>query len=438
MARIKILADGISPQAQANARGKLFERVMAEVLRHNGYTIDTIPSVNYAGMEIDIDGKATIAQVPLYAECKCYETEVDSPKFQAFYGKYMSRWLNDKRSHGLFIALPGINSHAKGFYRENCEKKTEITVKLLEEDDVFSAIISTNLISRPEAIVKTIDPTQGTPGDVVLLYTDKGIFWVVYIIPPSTGIAKRIAVLDHQGNRVIDKATIDYLIRLLPELGDFDLVSPSDASTSPTKGQDAEEIVEVRGSSACFEYQFPASPEYFVGRQAALSELDDFVKEVLQRTTSSRGILFEANSGWGKSSIVLASVERLRNMGHFALAIDSRSASSSQFILRVTDYVLRSCEGYHDLLDESKLPKAISGFDGAVKAILHIGKALEAKSKLLFIFLDQFENVFFLQDALRRIRDLFLKVCDAQTNVVFGFSWKTDLIGLTSEFSTLR
>lgn len=29
---------------------------------------------------------------------------------------------------------------------------------------------------------------------------------------------------------------------------------------------------------------------------------------------------------------------------------------------------------------------------------------------------------------------MFLKVCDAQTNIVFGFSWKTDLIGSTSEF----
>jgi hypothetical protein len=58
-----------------------------------------------------------------------------------------------------------------------------------------------------------------------------------------------------------------------------------------------EEIVEVRGSSSCFEYQFPASPEHFVGRQPILEEIDSFTQAVISRETSSRGILFEANSG---------------------------------------------------------------------------------------------------------------------------------------------
>lgn len=57
--------------------------------------------------------------------------------------------------------------------------------------------------------------------------------------------------------------------------------------------------------------------------------------------------------------------------------------------------------------------------------------------QLLFIFFDQFENLFFLPDALRPIRDLFLKVCDAESNVILGFSWKTDLFGLTTDFPYL-
>ncbi len=51
---------------------------MTRVLRRHGYSIDAIPNVNYAGMEIDIDGKQTITGVPLYAECKCYETEASA------------------------------------------------------------------------------------------------------------------------------------------------------------------------------------------------------------------------------------------------------------------------------------------------------------------------------------------------------------------------
>ena len=148
---------------------------------------------------------------------------------------------------------------------------------------------------------------------------------------------------------------------------------------------------------------------------------------------------YEANSGWGKSSLVLTSVDCLEEMGHFAVAIDSRSASSAQFSMRVVNYVLSKFGDFGGLLPQSQNPTTITGFEGAVKALLDTGRALERHGKLLVIFLDQFENVFLLQDVLRRIRDLFLKVCDAQTSIVLGFSWKTDLVGLTNDFPyTLR
>ncbi len=116
MGKLKILASGNSPQAKAQIRGKLFEKLMTEVHRHYGYSIDHhITNVDYAGMEIDIEGRHLVTGIPFYAECKCYETEmIDAPKLQAFYGKYMAKWLKEKRSHGLFIALPGINSHTQG------------------------------------------------------------------------------------------------------------------------------------------------------------------------------------------------------------------------------------------------------------------------------------------------------------------------------------
>jgi len=272
MGRLRILASGNSPQAQAQARGMLFEKLMAEVLRHYGYSIDRIPRVNYAGMEIDIEGKAIVTGIPLYAECKCYETEVDSPKLQAFYGKYMSLWLRDKRCQGLFIALPGVNSHAKGFYRENCEGKSEITVRLLEEEQVLEAIFQTKSVTRPDAISRAIEKQMGTPGDWVLLYTDKGPFWVQYVIPPGGGIPSGIALFDAMGKPLSDKAILDYLKQLYPELDDFDKIAVGGpiALQPLSMPQDVEEIVEVRGSSECFEYQFPASPEYFVGRHPSL------------------------------------------------------------------------------------------------------------------------------------------------------------------------
>ena len=436
MGRLIVLASGSSSQAQATARGKLFEQLMTSVLRHYGYQIDRIANVNYAGMEIDIEGKAIATGIPIYAECKCYATDVDSPKFQAFFGKYMTRWLVDKRCQGLFIALPGINSYAKGFYRENCEQNKEITVRLMEEEEVLNAMYGTGLVSRPEVFKEAIPSSLGTAGDTLVFYTDQGCFVGQYIIPIGVGVPNSISLFDAKGIQITSSDTTDYSTNLWPELGDFALLQVDNgppARESTTIPED-EQIVEVRGSSSCFEYQFPASPEFFVGREGILKDLDLFVTDVIGKSTSSRGLVFEANSGWGKSSVVLASVAQLRNAGHFAVAVDSRTASTSQFILQAIDYALKSPQGTDGPLVQDDASRVITGFDGVVEALLKVGRGLEERGKVLFIFLDQFENVFFLNETLSRIRDLFVKLVDVQTNVVFGFSWKTDLVGLTNEF----
>lgn len=436
MGRLKILARGNSPQAQAQARGDLFETLMTLVLRHYGYQFDTHPNVNYAGMEIDIDGKAILTNVPLYAECKCHETDISSPMLQAFFGKYMTRWFKDRQSVGLFIALPGLNSHAKGFYREHCEGNPELILRLLEEADVLTAMCESQILATPDTFPRAIQQDLGTPGDSTVLYTDIGCFWVQYVIPMGSGIANSLVVLDAMANPITSSETIDYLTQLYPELADFEnlAIDGGRSTREPITEQDTDQIVEVRGSSAYFEYQFPASPEYFVGREVVLEDLDSYATEVIEKATSARGIVFEANSGWGKSSLVLASVARLQQNGHFAVAIDSRTASTSQFILRAIEYALNNSDISYGLPAQDYAKRTVTGFDGALGALTTLGCTLEDNHKVLFIFFDQFENVFFLPDALRRIRDLFVKVVDAQTNIVFGFSWKSDLIGSTNEF----
>jgi len=367
MASLKILAGGESQKARDNARGKLFEKLMAEVLRHHGYAIDKTLHVNYAGMEIDIEGKHIMTNIPLYAECKCYNSPVKSPQLHAFHGKYMTRWSMNKYCHGLFIALPGLNSHAKGFYKDNLETNREITSKLLEEDEVLDAIYRTKAVVTPDSISRLITEEFGTPGDSILLYTDKGYFWIRYVVPPNAGISSEFSIFDAQGNTISDKKTIDYLRSLWPDLNGF-RYQPLRTATPimETQGseQSVEDIVEVRGSSSCFEYQFPASPEYFVGRQDFLEEVDCFAQDVINETTSSRAILFEGYSGWGKSSLVLSSVARLKHAGHLAVAIDCRSAASSQFPLRLVKYICHEIPQIKkQVFTDNELPN-ITGFEG--------------------------------------------------------------------------
>lgn len=437
MSRLKILAAGPSPQARANARGKLFEHLMTEVLANHGYEVNHTPNVNYAGMEIDIDGKAIVTSIPLYAECKCYDTPVTSPKLQEFFGKYMTRWFKDRRCQGIFVAIPGINSHALGFYRENCETNTECTVRLLEEQQVLDFMYHSGLVVRPEAIANSIDPVIGKPGDHTVLFTDKSCFVVQYIILPGSYVADAVMIFDAHGRPVTNHDIIEYITELYSEIRDFSIIQGDrlQLDIEPLAETRTEQIVEVRGSSACFEYQFPASPEHFVGRANGLNQIGILAHQILGKQIASRGVVFEGNSGWGKSSLVLAAVHQLTQDGHLAVAIDSRTASSSQFVLQALHYTLRTCGLIGDersgISIESEL---ITGFDGAVDALLKVGDQLEQRNKLLFIFFDQFENIFEMPDTILRVRDLFARVLDKQSNIVLGFSWKTDLIGYTNDF----
>lgn len=200
MGKLRILASGQSPQAQAQKRGKQFESLMIQVLRHFGYeVVDT--SINYAGMEIDIEGQHKVSGIPLYAECKYYDIPVDAPKLQAFYGKYMTRWHRDRRCHGLFIALPGLNPHAQGFYRENLYQKPDFILRLYEEDQVLGVILDSGIITRPEVISAQISEAVGVPGDWAILYTDSGLFWLQYVVLPGNAFPTAFAVFSSSGTR---------------------------------------------------------------------------------------------------------------------------------------------------------------------------------------------------------------------------------------------
>ena len=440
MPDIRIVSSIPNPGARANARGHLFEKLMAHVLRRYGYEIDSLPHVNYAGMEIDIEGHDLLNKTPLYAECKCYDTQIDSPSLQAFYGKYMAKWRKDSRSRGLFIAIPGLNSHAKGFYNENCDGATDITVSLLEKGRIINAILDADLAIGTEGLSLLVPADVGTAGDQVLLYSDHGILWVQYIISPGAAIPDKYALFTAKGDPVVDTQTIEHVLAAYPDLSGFKLTPLPDnglrrqpADVKASHADEADQIVEVRGSSAWFEYQFPASPQFFVGRADVLADFRGFVASILAAQTSARGVLFTGNSGWGKSSTVLTTASLLREMGHFAIVIDCRSISSVKSVLRVVDVALQKLHSEQgELFEATGAP--ITGFDGAIQALQNASEELRRSQRLAFIFLDQFENLFFLPDALRRIRDMLLAMCDYQASVVFGFAWKTDLVGATNDF----
>jgi hypothetical protein len=436
MGKLRIFASGRSQYIRAQARGKLFVEMMTQVLYQDGYRVDRILQSDPDQMEIDVQGKHGETGFPFYAACRFSETPMPERDLQAFFGRYMIKWHTDRRYHGLFIVLPGLDEAARKFYREHIKNNAHITAFLYDEDDALKAMSRLPGHVSPDQIAGRIPPDIGKPGEGILLYTDKGMFWAYPIISHQEKTPDKIALFDGKGELISDRSIIGYLTKLNPAIGNFSNISTGKTGPlQPGLFQDADPIVEVNGSLSCFEYQFPASPRYFVGRKSLFSDLDLFSDQVIHNQTTHRGIVFEGPTGWGKSSMVLASVAHLQKMGHVAVAVDCRTASSATFIPRVIEYALGTFEDLDGQIVETDQKKKISGFDSAVRMILDVGQFLESQNKLLFIFFDPFEKILFLPDVLNQIKTLFMKIVEKQAPVILSFTWDKDLVLSSHAFS---
>ncbi len=436
MGKLKIFASGRSQHTRAQARGNLFAEMVTQVLYQDRYRVDRILQSDPARMEIDVQGKHRETGFPFYAACRFSETPMQERDLQAFFGRYMIKWHMDRRCHGLFIVLPGLAEAASKFYRKHIKNNTHFTTFLYDEDDALKAMSRLPGHVSPDQIAGRIPPDIGKSGEGILLYTEKGMFWAYPIISRREKTPDKIALFDGKGELISDRSIIGYLTKLDPAIANFSNISTGKTGPlQPGLFQDADPIVEVNGSSSCFEYQFPASHRYFVGRKSLFSDLDLFSNQVIHNRTTHRGIIFEGPTGWGKSSMALASVAHLQKMGHVAVAVDCRTASSATFIPRVIEYTLGTFGDLDGEIVETYQKKKISGFDSAVRIILDVGQFLESQNKLLFIFFDPFEKILFLPDVLNQIKTLFLKIVEKQTPIILGFTWDKDLVLSSHAFS---
>jgi len=425
--RLVVAAPGDGPNAQAQARGKLFERLVSTYLTLMGYK-ELDLRVKYAGMEIDVEGTHGVTGHRLYAECKCYSDPVDSPMLQAFYGKYMLRWQKDSRCEGLFVALRGLNGSALGLYRDEIVPAPSGTVALKTGEDVTDALEQSGEVSFPPEM----SPIIGSVGESELLYTDKGIFFIRYVIPSGSGVASAFALYDSKGNVTDDEPTASFVRTAHPTLRDFSILDAvSTGESVPAAPVKPPLVVEVIKSSAPFEYQFPASPEFFVGRRDARAAVSAFADAVLMGKTNNRSLLLHANSGWGKSSFILAIAQDLTEKGHCVVALDTRTADSAQYAMAVVRYVL---DKFGRQMSDAGGTNAITGFVGAADRLVSLGERLGAQNRLLVVFLDQFEGVFNYPELLRHLRDMVLRLQESGAKVILGFSWKTDMVGSTHDF----
>jgi hypothetical protein len=333
-----------------------------------------------------------------------------------FYGKLVIERFEDPSAFGLFCALPRLTADGEEKAKEI--QRNDSNFKYLSGDDIASTLRQEGLITtHPASITDLSDPA--------VVITEVGVFAAGIALDPVERTATHVAVWAAAGK--VPESVFDLLRAAEYARGLAVVDAGIDAGNSgvspPTPATSGSVLLTpVAGSTADFEYQLPASPRYFVGRRSAVGRL----REILA-VTRGTVVVFNAQSGWGKSSLALKMQDVAKRMNGVHLVLDTRTADQPRYIVEV----LRRLGTEAQQAGILALPESASwaSLDSAV-ATLSDAKWVSPGRPLL-VFFDQFENVFSDAELTRAFRDLALSCNDIAGPFVLGFAWKTDLVGWT-------
>jgi hypothetical protein len=413
--RVLILVDVDSPGATSNAAGHLFEDFVGRLLERYGYAeprTDTL-RVTARGVELDLRVRHKLTGHPAIAECKAYSNAVAAEQLAAFYGKLTVARFNEPDTQGLFLALPRLTADATEQSKqiESCDPH----FKSLIAQDVVDALTELKIVTPPPRDL-------GLTSDPAVVISEHGVYSAVIELDPVLRTGIRIL---SWGNQPVPHP----VKKLLTGHADYggglpvhDVASEVAGIPVRPRSPDAEPlIVTVAGSREDFEYQLPASPQFFIGRQNLVVELSRLIDQ------RARVIVLNAQSGWGKSSLALKFRQLVEDLRGYAMIVDSRTASPGGFLTAVLRRV--ALEGQTTGVLNLRGENCWATLGSSLRSISSADWAEERGP--LVVFFDQFENVFRDVVLTRDFRDLALGVRETTGRLMIGFAWKTDLVGWT-------
>ncbi len=428
---IILLADGDSAGAQSNARGHLFEEFVAQLMSLFGYEKPKRSLLNMSsnGIELDVTATHQLTQQRMIAECKAYSSPLSAKDLAAFYGKLGAERFDAPNLFGYFVALPRMTKDGR-----------ELQMKFESNDDKFRVHTSESIlelllerreISQFEEVCTAHQQPVGPLSDEALLVTREGLFYAAHELALDTRLPTRVLVYPA---KLGTPAPLKIAERL-KESASYTkglpcVIAAGIGAVRLERGSAPEDaVVEVTGSSSDFEYQFPAAPRYFVGRQSFVATGEQLLQGIGEANSRAQVLVLNAQSGWGKSSLALRLMAVAKSLGGEGVCIDCRTATQPTFV---------AASLRHAFLKAQKSKVLTLPSDptfGTVSSSLETLKSSTfTKARPLCIFFDQFENVFQNPSLTREFRDLALGVLDVQAPLLIGFSWKTDFVAFTESY----
>jgi len=415
----------IFDEKNSSKKGSYFEDLVNNIFAQQRYEIDG--NINVPGQEFDlVCTHKDRNNEKVLIECKAKES-LSSSALNLFNFK-----VSDSQfTHGIFI------------YNKNFEHQVQGTIDKWKHDERYNNLSFWNgqkvieLLVEAQQIKKFEFPNNEFQfTKLILFYSYEGFYYIPLF--SDTTQPKYFSIYKAKTLEVVNKnETIELIKKHIKDTQQIEYYDVSDKVIEKTKKNnnitiELDTIAEVNESQSWYDYK-PASIKYFVGRNDFIDKMMDLLKQITNKETENRVFYIDGKSGWGKSSLLVALKGKLRNKHHknkyFAYTVDSRSANSQSFISLAFNAMLTKATKEDFIPKEFSSVTIPSYFDimGA-KEIESLERYLNTNNKLLILVFDQFEDIFRKESILKSFFKLLTDVKAHQSNIVLGFSWKSETI----------
>lgn len=421
----------VSAETTNTERGRILEQLARRFLETQNYCVQE--EVRLTATEVDLLGTEKTTAERIFVECKAHRSTISSEVLHKLLGNVYFKGY----SSGWLISTFALGKDAKGFEDEWNQKPSEERRKLriYTPERLIERLVAARVIV--DAVDLLFDRDRFRAGsEAFLLLTRSGEFWALPVLEPAIGVRSSALLFHAQtGERITETATLERISRTDTSLAALPWISAavdSQAAATNKLRSDLESIVQVPMADHWSDYR-PARPEDFVGREIVQSNVFQFFDSVRNRTTTTRLIALKGPSGWGKSSSVLKIASRAANVRnrrkYFVFTVDSRAATTSRFPELAVVTAVKAAVSSGFIRADKSLEFGGTSSLFSTPVMQGLAEMLQSDEKVLCVFFDQFEELLYkadLGEVFNEMRRICTAVEEAQTNLVIGFSWKTD------------